>query len=1114
MTERDLRHRERRNQRGFRFLARGLLPGLFALTAAALLCLGWQYLAIHRDIEHTRTHDLALMKLAGQIIHLDEVLTMSARMAAATGDPAWEARYRGFEPQLDDAIKESQRIDPEIMGEFVGETDAANRALVAMENQAFDLVRRNDQRAAAAVLFSPEYERHKLLYAEGMRKLTATVDAQTHATMRTEQSRLFVVFTALAGVLTVLTLFWLALLRGSRRRAQAEQQARQATEQARDELAIRVAEATAGLTEANRSLHAEMEVRRQSETKLRQLSQVVEQTPASVVITDTTGAIEYVNPAFTQVTGYAAAEALGKNPRMLKSGLMPAETYTDMWRELLAGREWRGELQNRAQNGELFWELAVISPLRDAGGKTTHYVAVKKNITVRKAIETELRTSRLQLSQAMDLAHLVNWEYDVAADQFVFDERFYALYGTTAAREGGSRMPSAVYTREFVHPDDAHLVAEEIDRALHADDGQYERGVEHRIVRRDGKVRHMLVHFAVVRGADGKIARFHGANQDITERIEAQEALRHSEGRLRALLQTIPDIIWLKDKEGVYLSCNMMFERFFGAREADIVGKTDYDFVDRELADAFREHDRQAVAAGKPTSKEDWITFADDGHRALMATIKTPMFDAQGKLIGVLGIGRDITERKALEEELRTAALTDKLTGLPNRTLFCDRLQQAVLRHQRLKDYHFAVLFVDLDRFKIINDSLGHDVGDLMLQEIGRRLHAAVRAGDSLSRTSPPHTTARLGGDEFVVLLDGLSRPEDATAVAGRLLDVLSQQYRLGEYELFTTASIGIVASDVAADTADQVLRDADTAMYEAKLAGKGQYMVFSAPMRQRMQNRLSLENDLRKALDAGQLFLVYEPIVSLTTGQIKRFEVLLRWRHPERGVVMPGEFISIAEETGLILPIGEWVLREACAQFNRWRISLGDAAPPSISVNLSRNQLMLRSLPETIQGILEQTGMPAARLHLEVTESAVMRDAAAATRTLHAIKAIGVKLDMDDFGTGYSSLACLHQFPIDVLKIDRSFVMNIERGRDYAALVHAVAQLAQNLDIQVVAEGIETADQALILQSLDCEFGQGYLFSKPMLADQAARFKGHGGAWARRNGAAGAMVASLGRSD
>ena len=343
-------------------------------------------------------------------------------------------------------------------------------------------------------------------------------------------------------------------------------------------------------------------------------------------------------------------------------------------------------------------------------------------------------------------------------------------------------------------------------------------------------------------------------------------------------------------------------------------------------------------------------------------------------------------------------------------------------------------------------------------------------------------------------------------------MEVLSQPYHLREHDVYTTASIGIVTSDLAPESADQVLRDADTAMYEAKLAGKGRYVVFTPPMRQRVQNRLHLENDLRKAADGGQLFLTYEPIVSLQSGEIERFEVLLRWRHPERGIVMPGEFIPIAEETGLIVPIGEWVLREACGQFARWRAALGEGAPPSLSVNLSRTQLLLRSLPETVQHILAQTGMPAECLHLEVTESAVMKDTAAAIRTLNAIKAIGVKLDMDDFGTGYSSLSCLHQFPIDVLKIDRSFIANLERGRDYAALISAVTQLARNLNIQVVAEGVETMDQALILQSLECEFGQGYLFSKPMTADQVPQFKIQAGTWPSQNEAVLVIPANSGR--
>jgi diguanylate cyclase (GGDEF)-like protein len=461
---------------------------------------------------------------------------------------------------------------------------------------------------------------------------------------------------------------------------------------------------------------------------------------------------------------------------------------------------------------------------------------------------------------------------------------------------------------------------------------------------------------------------------------------------------------------------------------------------------------------------------------------------ALGVVVAVLC--RLVASLRDRQKELFYTSFHDKLTGLPNRALLCDRLQQAVLRAQRLRDYHFAVLFLDLDRFKSINDSLGHKIGDLLLREIAQRLRSTVRAGDSLNQQAGGHTSARLGGDEFVILLDGIASPGDARTVADRLLHVFSHPYRLGEHEVHSTASIGIVTSDMPASTADEVLRDADTAMFEAKLAGRGRYMVFDVSMRQRVQNRLNLENDLRGALEAGHLFLVYQPIVSLRTGQIESFEALVRWKHPERGLISPAEFIPIAEETGLILPIGEWILREACGQFSGWRNSMGDAAPRSISVNLSRRQLALPDLPQTIRRIVAQAGMTPGCLHLEVTESAVMNDATGGAAMLHAIKDIGVKVDMDDFGTGYSSLACLHQFPIDVLKIDRSFIANIDRGRDFAALVHAVAQLARNLNISVVAEGIETSDQLLTLQSLDCEFGQGYLFSKPLMVDEVTGFR------------------------
>lgn len=597
--------------------------------------------------------------------------------------------------------------------------------------------------------------------------------------------------------------------------------------------------------------------------------------------------------------------------------------------------------------------------------------------------------------------------------------------------------------------------------------------------------------------------RRHNAVQALAER---EETLRIERENLKAIFASAPVGMLLLDEEIRIVDANSTFAGMVSRHSGQIIhqrGGAGWGCVhslEHEKGCGFglaclecqlRKNIVKCLAAGTSVrGAEIQPTLLIDGQqrRPWLSVNADPVL-LNGRRHTVVAV-EDITARKAMEEELRAVARTDRLTGLPNRALLCERLQHAVLRSRQRKDYHFAILFLDIDRFKTINDSLGHAVGDLLLQEIGRRLQATVRARDLLSQASPEHTTTRLGGDEFVVLLEGIAGPRDATGVANRILNALAQPFQLGSHRVHSTASIGIVTSDMPAESADDVLRDADTAMYEAKLAGKGQHVVFDVAMRQRVQNRLKLENDLHRALEAGQLFLVYQPIVSLRTGRLKSFEALVRWRHPERGLISPAEFIPIAEDTGLILPIGEWVLREACGQFTRWQESMGDAAPISISVNLSRHQLTLPDLPQTIQRIMEETGMVPARLHLEVTESAVMKNAAVAVQLLRAIKAIGVRLDMDDFGTGYSSLACLHQFPIDVLKIDRSFIANIDHGRDFTALVHAVTQLAQNLNISVVAEGIETADQLLILQSLDCEFGQGYFFSKPLMADEVAEFR------------------------
>jgi diguanylate cyclase (GGDEF)-like protein len=481
----------------------------------------------------------------------------------------------------------------------------------------------------------------------------------------------------------------------------------------------------------------------------------------------------------------------------------------------------------------------------------------------------------------------------------------------------------------------------------------------------------------------------------------------------------------------------------------------------------------------------------------ITATGKRIWVRAQGECIiegGVTtklcGAFQDITDRKTVEELLRGSATHDKLTGLPNRSLLTDRLQQCLNRSARNLGRAFAILFLDFDRFKLTNDTLGHEAGDELLKQIALRLRACVRSGDSVAFPEDRSTVGRLGGDEFVVVLDDIEGLPDAIVVADRLLKVLASPYMILGHDVVSTASIGIVTGGAHYSRPDELLRDADIAMYEAKAAGKARYVVFDTQMHQRLQRRAEMEADLRKAIALEQLFLVYQPIVSLATGANHGVEVLLRWNHPTRGIICPAELIPIAEESGLILPIGEWVIRTACNQFKVWQRTLGDLAPLSISVNLSRKQLAIGSIVSKVAAILDETGMDPTRLNLEVTESAVMNDPVGATQLLNELRRTGIKIHMDDFGTGHSSLAMLHQFPIDVLKIDRSFVANLGQGRAFAALVCAIVQLAHNLGMSIVAEGIESGEQVAMLQSIDCEMGQGYYFSRPLTAPAFEAFR------------------------
>ena len=467
------------------------------------------------------------------------------------------------------------------------------------------------------------------------------------------------------------------------------------------------------------------------------------------------------------------------------------------------------------------------------------------------------------------------------------------------------------------------------------------------------------------------------------------------------------------------------------------------------------------------------------GHTIWVLQSASLIRDADNKPRHVIFQIQDISDRKKAEDLIRHAAFHDALTGLPNRTLFSDRLSMAVERAKRTSDYQFSVIFVDLDRFKVVNDSLGHDLGDKLLVDLSRRVEKCLRAVD---------TVARLGGDEFAILLDGILRVEDATEIAERIQESLKTPFNLEGQEFFTTASIGIAFSKTGYERPEDILRDADTAMYRAKANGKARHEIFDVKMHARAVEALTLENELRHAIENNEIVPFYQPIISLTTGKIVGFEALARWIHPHRGLVSPADFIPLAEETGLIVPLGLSMLRQACKQTHVWQQKF-EAEDLTVSVNLSGKQFTETTLIDEIREILFESKLHARSLKLEVTETIVMKNVATTTEILKQLKGIGVQLSLDDFGTGYSSLSYLHRFPFDILKIDQSFVNRMLSDKESRGIVKTIAMLALELEKTVVAEGVEKIEHMEMLQSFSCDLAQGYFFSKPVDADSAEEF-------------------------
>lgn len=577
---------------------------------------------------------------------------------------------------------------------------------------------------------------------------------------------------------------------------------------------------------------------------------------------------------------------------------------------------------------------------------------------------------------------------------------------------------------------------------------------------------------------------------EVAERRRSEEAMRVSQGRYALAVSGANDGIWDWDIPANTVFYSTRWKSMLGMSENEVSTSPD------EWFNRIHPEDVERVKAnlnlhltGKSEQfhSEYRMRHKDQQYRWILSR-GVAVFDSAAKPLRTAGSQTDITDRKMAEEQLRHDAMHDNLTGLCNRALLMDRMEHRLKRGHRAEDAMFAVIFVDLDRFKIVNDSLGHDAGDKLLVSIAERLCSAIRGADTLARGEPDQL-ARIGGDEFVVLLDAIRTPADATRVCQRILDALAQPFLINGEMIRSSASLGIAISNGNYQRAADILRDADTALYTAKNNGRGSYHIFHPDMHAAAMQRLWMESELRRAIGGAELSLVYQPIFALDTRQIIEVEALLRWHHPERGMIPPTDFISLAEETGLIFPLGQWVLHKACRQMKQWQTEVPQLASVSIGVNISSSQFARRGITELVLQTLKETRLEARHLKLEITETALIDNVAPAIAELNALRAVGVQFHLDDFGTGYSSLGYLHQMPIEALKIDRSFVGAIGSDRTGTSIVHAIIALAHSLNMRAIAEGVENEIQLAKLTSLGCNYAQGYHFAKPLSPNDLVEF-------------------------
>ncbi|WP_052087737.1 bifunctional diguanylate cyclase/phosphodiesterase [Paenibacillus wynnii] len=789
-----------------------------------------------------------------------------------------------------------------------------------------------------------------------------------------------------------------------------------------------------------------------------------------VAKTDAKGVITYVNDKFCAISKYSKEELIGKTHRIINSGYHPKEFFRDMWSTLTQGRIWRGEVKNKTKDGQYYWvETTIVPSLRN--GQPFQYIAIRSDITERKLVEEELKHTLKELSDvqyALDESTIVA-KTDARGVITYVNDRFCEISKYSREELIGKThrvINSGHHPKPFFHEMWQTITSGNIwrgDVKNKTKDGHYYW------------VTTTIVPFV----KDGVPIQYIAIRTDITDQKHKEELYRDREQLLSTTLNSIGDGIITTDQYGKVTFLNPIAESITGWTFEDAEGldiSELFVLINEDTGVEIENPVYNALRQGKIVGIDmNTLLINKKGIEIPIDDSAAPIIDQNGQVIGVVLVFRDMIERKRYEEKLKYNALHDMLTGLPNRRLFRDRLTKALINANRNHE-NLAVMFLDLDRFKFVNDTLGHDVGDLLLKNTADLLSSIVGSSGTVSR---------IGGDEFTIILEKVTKDEVAVN-AQKIVDVFSYSLLNNAYEVIITLSIGI--SIYPSDGADleTLIKNADTAMYFAKEKRLNTFQFFTPDMNEILNHKRIIENALRHAIERNELELYYQPKYDLNTSKITGVEALSRWNHPERGTIPPAEFIPIAEETGLIVSIGEWVIREACKQLKKWESQFHFLLP--LSINLSIRQFYDKNLILTIMRILEETGVKPHYLELEITES-IMERADESLLILFQLKELGFIISIDDFGTGYSSLSYLKKLPIDTMKIDRSFISETDENHKDYKILSTIIHLAQSMEMNIIAEGIESEQQETALIQLGCTEGQGFFFSHPLNAEDFNEF-------------------------